>query len=270
MYETRAKGIFRLAEVKPLPGDNVLFTPPSKTAGGSIDEILPRKNELPRPAVANVDLLFVILSAAKPKPDYLLADKLIIYGLYNHIDIVIGINKVDVGALEAEIGAQYAKSGAAVLSFSAKSGQGLEDVRALLKDKFTCLAGQSAVGKSSLLNALSPQLALEIGGLSKKTARGRHTTRHSELIELEELNAVVADTPGFSILDVTDIEPEELRDYYHEFDGINCRFDMCLHDKEPDCGVKESAQNGEINPARYERYITILHELLERRDNRYA
>ena len=156
------------------------------------------------------------------------------------------------------------------MPFSAESEQGLSDVRTLLKDKFTCLAGQSAVGKSSLLNALSPKLALEIGGLSKKTARGRHTTRHSELIELEELNAVVADTPGFSILDAIDMQPEELRDYYHEFDGVRCRFDMCLHDKEPDCGVKENVKNGRIHTARYERYITILQELLERRDNKYA
>lgn len=259
-----------MAETKPLPGDIVVFTPPTEVAGGSIEQILPRKNELQRPAVANVDLLFIILSAEKPKPDLLLADKLMIYGRHNHIDVAIGVNKIDAGDLAGEIALQYKKSGVSVIPFSAQSEQGLDAVKTLLQGKFTCLAGQSAVGKSSLLNALSPSLGLEVGGLSKKVARGRHTTRFCELIALRELNAVVADTPGFSILDATPIEPEELRDYYREFSGVKCRFDMCLHSKEPSCGVKENVNNGQINAARYERYMTILNELLERRENRYA
>jgi len=119
------------------------------------------------------------------------------------------------------------------------------------------------------VNALSPGLNLEVGGLSKKTDRGRHTTRFTDLIEIKELNAVVADTPGFSILETIELLPEELRDYYHEFQGIECRFDMCLHDREPDCGVKSQAAKGVIPSGRYERYIKILHELEERRDTKY-
>ena len=125
------------------------------------------------------------------------------------------------------------------------------------------------MGKSSLLNAISPGLCLETGGLSKKTARGRHTTRYSELLTLDDLDAVVVDTPGFSMLECMDIEPEELRRYYGEFCEERCRFDACLHDKEPDCAIKRKVASGEIPGGRYERYIKILRELEERRNRRY-
>ncbi|MGI6664101.1 MAG: ribosome small subunit-dependent GTPase A [Christensenellaceae bacterium] len=271
IYECRAKGIFRNEGVRPIPGDFVRFTAPTETAGGSIDEILPRKNELPRPLVANIDLLLVVVSAKKPKPDFMLVDKLLIYAMYYGIAAAIGMNKMDQAADETEsLLIDYAKSGATLLYFSAEEKTGLSEVEALLQNKTTCLAGQSAVGKSSLLNALEPSLLLETGGLTRKTGRGRHTTRHSEFILLEKMNVMVVDTPGFSILEAIDIEPEELRDYYPEFAEATCRFDMCTHDKEPECGVKNLVEAGEIPLPRYERYIKILHELIERRDTKYA
>ena len=153
--------------IRPIPGDNVRFTPPGDVVSGSIDEILSRKNEFARPLVANIDLLFIVLSAENPPADLLLADKLIVYGLYNDVNVVLGINKIDVGQSDALIH-EYAGSDASVVAFSAKEGDGMKLVRELLRGKLTCLAGQSAVGKSSLLNAISPGLCLETGGLSKK------------------------------------------------------------------------------------------------------
>lgn len=249
----------------------MIFTPAGPAGGGSIDEILPRKNVLVRPAIANADQLLIVVSASKPAVDYSLVDKLLIYALHSGLPSAIGINKADQADEEQcqQIAKRYEKSGAQVLVFSAQTGYGMEQVRKLLEGKCTCLAGQSAVGKSSLLNALCPELRLETGGMSRKTSRGRHTTRHSELLYLHELNAVVADTPGFSILEALELEPEELRDCYPEFYGKNCRFDSCLHYKEPGCEVIKSVQEGEIPAARYEGYLKILMELFERRETRY-
>ncbi len=244
------------------------FTPPGEVVSGSIEEILPRKNQFARPLIANIDLLLIVLSAEKPPADLLLVDKLLLYGLKSRVPVAIGINKTD-AAKSAALAGEYAGSGAQVVAFSAKDGTGLDTVRRLLQGKFTCLAGQSAVGKSTLLNALCPSLSLETGELSKKTARGRHTTRYSELLPLREIDAVVADTPGFSMLECMDLEPEELKTYYREFHGAACRFDTCLHDKEPGCVVKERVVSGQIPAGRYERYIRILHELEERRNKRY-
>ena len=247
------------------------FTPAGKAGGGSVDEILPRKNVLVRPAVANVDQLFIVVSATKPLVDDSLVDKLLLYARYSQLPAVLGINKLDQDkkGRAQQIAARYEKCGALILAFSAETGEGLGKVRERLRGKCTCLAGQSAVGKSSLLNAIFPRLGLETGALSRKTARGRHTTRHSELLYLEELDAIVADTPGFSILEVMDLEPEELRDYYPEFYGVQCRFDSCLHYKEPECEVQKSVREGRIAPGRYDGYLKLLEELFERRENRY-
>ena len=270
VVECRARGKFRLDGQKPVPGDLVRILPPTDTQGGYIEEIEPRRNQLVRPMVANVDQLLIVLSAGKPAPDLLMADKLLLYAAAVGIGAVIAVNKADTDDGSAgRIFAQYAKSGALLLSLSARTGEGLDALREALRGKSTCLAGQSAVGKSSLLNALEPALALDTGGLSRKTARGRHTTRHSELIALPALEATVVDTPGFSILECVEIEPEQLKDYYPEFVGAECRFDGCLHHREPDCGVSARVARGEIDPDRYERYIEILVELQERRKRQY-
>ena len=152
---------------------------------------------------------------------------------------------------------------------SAQTGQGLEALGARLRGKTTCFAGQSAVGKSSLLNALSPQMGLETGGLSKKTDRGRHTTRHSELYYLKEVEGIAVDTPGFSVLACMEMEPEALAGFYPEFTEKACRFPGCLHHKEPDCCVVKDVKAGEIAKGRYERYLQLLEELKKRRDEYY-
>ena len=178
------------------------------------------------------------------------------------------INKCDSGVAD-DIKKQYEKSGVDVLSVSAHTREGFSALEELIKGKCVCFAGQSAVGKSSIINSLFPDLNLETGGLSKKTDRGRHTTRHSELILLPRLNATVIDTPGFSILECIDIEPQELSKYYSEFNWQGCKFTECLHDKEPDCAVKKQLEAGEISPERYERYKAILYKLKERRETMY-
>ena len=272
VYECRAKGKFRNTGEKPLPGDFVLFTPASQDGSGSVDEILPRRNALVRPAVANLDQLLIVVSAAKPALDEVLVDKLLLYAQFHELPVILGINKIDQDkkGRAQQICQRYAKSGARLLAFSVATGEGLAPLKEQLRGKCTCLAGQSAVGKSSLVNALAPHLALETGGMSKKTARGRHTTRHTELLDLKEIDAILTDTPGFSILEVLEMEPEQLRNYYPEFYGIQCRFDSCLHYKEPECNVMKAVQAGEISAARYEGYIRLLEELFERRDKRYV
>ena len=272
VYECRAKGKFRREGVKPMPGDFAEFTPPVQGAGGSVDEIFPRKNQLPRPMIANLDRLLIVVAAGEPEADLQLVDKLLLYARAHGIPAAIAVNKADQRPDPSPILQEYAGSGAQLLEVSAREGRGLDAVKELLSGAFTCLAGQSAVGKSTLLNAIAPGLSLQTGELSRKTARGRHTTRHSELLLLPELEAIVADTPGFSILECMEMEPEELKDYYPEFLPFagECRFDGCLHDREPQCRVKQAVAEGEVSAARYARYQKLLQELTERRENRYV
>ena len=272
VYECRAKGKFRREGVKPMPGDFAEFTPPMQGAGGSVDEIFPRKNQLPRPMIANLDRLLIVVAAGEPEADLQLVDKLLLYARAHGIPAAIAVNKADQRPDPSPILQEYAGSGAQLLEVSAREGRGLDAVKELLSGAFTCLAGQSAVGKSTLLNAIAPGLSLQTGELSRKTARGRHTTRHSELLLLPELDAIVADTPGFSILECMEMEPEELKDYYPEFLPFagECRFDGCLHDREPQCRVKQVVAEGEVSAARYARYQKLLQELTERRENRYV
>ena len=255
-----------------MPGDIVLFRPPSEGIGGSVEEILQRKNQLPRPMISNIDLLMIVVSAGKAEADLQLVDKLLLYAAQNGVLAAIIFSKVDTVGGQSPLAAQYRGCGAEIVEFSALTKQGMQQVKTLLSGKFTCLAGQSAVGKSTLLNALSPSLCLLTGELSEKTKRGKHTTRHSELLLLPDLDAIVADTPGFSMLKCIDIQPEELRSYYPEFAGFEkkCRFDGCTHHKEPQCGVKEAVEAGLISRQRYMRYLKLLQELMERRQNRYV
>jgi len=271
VYETRARGRFRKDGITPMPGDLVEITPPTDTIGGYIEEIRERKNSLPRPMVANVGQLVIVCAAKAPAPDLLLVDKLMIYARCCGVPAVLIINKTDQDAAAAERAAEeYRRADAEVILTSVQEGIGLERVKELLRGETTCFSGQSAVGKSSLLNAICPDLDLKTGGLSRKTARGRHTTRHSELLYIPELDAAVIDTPGFSILEVLDMEPEDLKNYYPEFQGTECRFGgRCVHYREPDCGVKQKLAAGEISRGRYERYLTLLQELKERKDNKY-
>jgi ribosome biogenesis GTPase len=271
VHECKARGRFRLEGITPLPGDMVRFSP-QKDSYGFIEEILPRRNELKRPRVANIDIAAIVASAHKPLVDKLLCDKLVIHLKRAGIRPLLVINKCDVAAPEAvdALEAEY-RNVCPIVRVSAFSGEGLPALKAALSGCCTCFAGQSATGKSSLLNALFPHLSLETGGLSRKVDRGRHTTRHAELMVLDDFSGTVVDTPGFSFLEPESIQPEELGALYSDFEShaSGCRFTGCLHDKEPGCGVKEAVLKGIISEGRYQRYLTILKELQEMKEKRY-
>ncbi len=267
LWTCKARGRFRKQGISPLPGDLVEIETDDE-AGGYILDILPRKNRLIRPAVANIDRLLIVLSASVPRPDPLLIDKLLIQSELAGIAPALIENKQD----EAEggrISQQYVPAGYPVICTSAFSGDGLDGLKALISDSTCCLAGQSAVGKSSLLNALLPELHASVGGLSEKTDRGRHTTRHAQLCQA--FGGFVVDTPGFSLLDMSAIEPCELWRCYPEMRAVQgeCRFSECLHISEPDCAVKECITAGGMDLDRYERYKQLVQELIEMRRHRY-
>lgn len=270
-YVCKARGRFRIGGMTPMIGDQVCFEAPS-SQDGFLLEILPRRNALTRPAVANVDQLVWIFSAGKPAVDRCLGDKLLTQAARLNVDALICVNKCDL--IKAEDEAQwrddYAPAGYDFLCVSAKTKRGIETLREKLSGKTSCFAGQSAVGKTSLINALCPSYALETGDMSEKIGRGKHTTRHVELLTLTG-GGFLADTPGFSLMDLTEIEPEHLGALYPEFEQVldNCRFTHCLHESEPDCAVKAHLHNGGISRARYESYLSLLRECKERKKHKY-
>lgn len=269
IYECKAKGSFRNQKVKPLVGDNVrLEVLNEEEKKGNIEEILPRKNQLIRPAVANVDQALVIFSAAKPRPNFNLLDRFLILMEYQQVPVVVCFNKQDLAAEEelAVLEQTYRSAGYEVHFTSAAREEGLGEIQALLKGKTSTVAGPSGVGKSSLINLLVPEAEMETGNISRKIERGKHTTRHSELFALEE-GGFIFDTPGFSSIYLPDMEKEELGTYFPEFARYEpkCRFQGCAHIHEPGCGVKEALEAGEISPIRYENYKLLYEELKDKR-----
>lgn len=269
IYECKAKGAFRNQKVKPLVGDNVrLEVLDEEQKKGNIEEILPRKNELIRPAVANIDQALVIFAAAKPKPNFNLLDRFLILMQYQKVPAVVCFNKQDmVDAEELQLLKNtYESAGYQVIFTSAAKEEGIQVVRDLLKGKTTTVAGPSGVGKSSLINLLSPEAEMETGDISRKIERGKHTTRHSELFALDE-NTFICDTPGFSSIYLPEMEKEELGIYFPEIAEYEpfCRFQGCAHIHEPGCGVKEALEEKKISPIRYENYKLLYEELKDKR-----
>ena len=265
----RARGIFRRRHITPMVGDRVRFTPGQGEEHGWVEEILPRESQLVRPPVANVRYLVIVLAPA-PAPDYLLIDTLIAMALRQGIRPALVVNKCDLdgGTYEA-VRSDYAGLGAPLLAVSALSGQGMDGLRSLLAAGVCCLAGQSGVGKSTLLCAATG-LRLQTGEISQKIHRGRHTTRHAELLFSGEYR--VLDTPGFSLLELWEgLEPIRLKEYYPEFAPYEgqCRFSPCYHLSEPGCAVLKAARAGEISQARLERYHLLLKKAQEAWRNRY-
>ena len=257
IYECKAKGIFRKDNFKPLVGDNVEITVLNEEEKeGSVTSILPRRNSLIRPAVANVDQAFLIFAMENPKPNFLLLDRFLIMMEQQEIPVVICFNKKDVGEKEEmeKLYEIYTGCGYRVVLSSTYEGEGMDEIHEILKGKTTVVAGPSGVGKSSITNCMQGEVQMETGEISKKLKRGKHTTRHSQVIPVEK-NTFLVDTPGFSSLYLTDMKEEELRDYFPEFVMYEpqCRFQGCMHIHEPGCAVKKALSEGEISQQRYDR-----------------
>lgn len=269
VLECKAKGIFRNLNVKPLVGDNVEVTVLSEEEKlGNIDQILPRENQLLRPAVANVDQAVVIFACSYPKPNLNLLDRFLLMMEAEQVPTCICFSKSDErdGSFLEELSRNYDKSESDVFFTSIVTGQGVEAFRKCLLGKTSVLAGPSGVGKSSMMNEIFPEANLATGEISEKIKRGKHTTRHSELFYLGE-DTYVMDTPGFTSLRLPELEKEELREYYPEFSEYqdSCRFLGCVHVNEPDCRVKLAVEQGEISKGRYENYKQFYEELKERK-----
>ena len=266
VYECKAKGIFRNQGLKPLVGDRVSMEILSEEEGlGNIGTILPRENSLIRPASANVDQALVIFAAKEPDPSLNLLDRFLVMMGIQGIPCLICFNKADLKDPE-ELAALYRRAGYEVCVVCAGTGEGIGQVRKLLEGKTTVMAGPSGVGKSSVMNRFLPEAEAATGAVSEKLKRGRHTTRHTELFFVGR-GTYLLDTPGFSSLDVTGIAPEELKLYYPEMERLEgrCRFQGCVHGKEPDCAVKEAVENGTISRERYENYLLLYEELKNRK-----
>ena len=270
VHVLRAKGKFRRQGLTPMVGDRVLYTPGTGEEHGWVERILPRESQLVRPAVANIRHVIVVVSPA-PAPDLALVDTLIVMAIRQGIQAALAVNKCDLdGSLLARIKSEYAGLGAPVLGLSAQTGQGLDELRQLLRDGICCLAGQSGVGKSTLLCAATG-LSLQTGEISRRISRGRHTTRHVELLYSGEYR--VLDTPGFSLLELWEgLEPVKLKDYYPEFQPYEgqCRFSPCYHRSEPGCAVLEAAKRGHVSAERLDRYHQLLEKVQEAWRNRYG
>ena len=265
IYECKAKGVFRKKQVKPLVGDNVeIDVLDEENYLGNITKILPRKNQLIRPAVANVDQALVIFAVDAPKPNLNLLDRFLVMMEYQNVPVHICFNKLDLSGEEEQknLSEIYGHTGYQVHFTHALGGQGKQEILDILRGKTTTVAGPSGVGKSTLINQLQQDVVMETGNISEKIGRGKHTTRHSELIAIDD-ETFIMDTPGFSSMYVPEIDKKELRDCYPEFAEYqdDCRFLGCVHINEPDCGVKEALSRGCISQIRYDNYKLLYEEL---------
>jgi len=268
LYECKARGKFKNDKVVPMVGDYVTISVHDEEKKlGMIEAIHERKNTLLRPVVANVDQAVVVFSIKNPMPNITLLDKMIVLAEHSGLDVIICFNKSDLDTnFDFETyKAIYERAGYQVVKTCAINKEGVDDLLSCLQGKINVFSGPSGVGKSSLLNAIE-NYAVEIGALSEKIKRGKHTTRHSELFELTN-GGIIVDTPGFTSLSVQEVDPDDLSSYFPEFRRIaeNCRFDNCYHQNEPGCEVKRAVENQEISKVRYDAYLYIFNEITEQR-----
>ncbi len=260
VFETRARGNFRHSKVEPIVGDDVEFKYEEKSLG-YIEKVYPRKNMLTRPRVSNVDLALIVIPVLDPKYNLVIIDKTIIQAEHEGIDLAIVINKSDLDEESAEELARiYKNSGFETFVISDKDDN-IESLRAYLHGKTVALCGVSGAGKSTITSRILNK-EVEVGKVSQKTKRGKHTTRHTEILYNDDI--YIFDTPGFSSLTLK-IEEEDLKNYFREFKNFNnCKFNNCNHIKEPKCAVKDAVDRGEIEKSRYENYLYIFNELKEK------
>ena len=265
LYECRARGIFRKNKITPLVGDFVkISVVDEENKKGVVEEIAERETELVRPPIANVNKALIVFAVKNPTPHLSLLDRFIVLAERENLEIVIILTKIDLDDDNTfeKIKNIYEPCGYKVIGVSNLEKKNIDKVKEELKDNTVVFAGPSGVGKSSLLNEIDKNFKLKTGDVSDKIKRGKHTTRHAELFELE-FGGMVADTPGFSSLTLDDIEDVDLKDYFIEFDNYDdCKFgSRCIHQNEPNCAVKEAVENGEIPKERYESYIQLLNEI---------
>lgn len=270
VWECSLRGRFRVKDQDFLPGDRVKILP-DEEGKATIEAVEPRRNALIRPTIANVDQALLVFALTSPKPDLNLLDRLLVQVTDAEIEPILVFTKLDKfiensltkDTQELSVTDVYRKIGYTVFEVSNATGQGIEEVGARLAERISVLAGPSGAGKSSLFNALSPGKKLKTGELSLKSKRGRHTTRHVELMVCA--GGLVADTPGFSSLFLPNVSRLELAECFPEFAQrrSQCRFSSCIHDKEPNCAIKEALESGEISPIRYEHYLIFLQEVIE-------
>jgi len=270
VWECSLRGRFRVKDQEFLPGDRVIILPEEEEDKATIESVEPRRNALTRPAIANVDQAILVFAMTSPKPDLNLLDRLLIQVMNAEIEPILVFTKLDKYKEEAIDGSEnhaitdvYRNIGYTVFEVSSETGQGIDEIAVRLTNKISVLAGPSGAGKSSLFNALSPGKKLKTGHISLKSKRGRHTTRHVELMVCA--GGLVADTPGFSSLFLPEMKRAELTDCFPEFADRRrqCRFNSCLHDKEPNCAIKAALETRDISPIRYEHYLIFLKEVIE-------
>jgi len=266
IYEAYARGKFKNEEITPLVGDKVEIDVTDEEKNVAVIEgILPRKNEIKRPKMANIDQIIFIVSTKNPKPDLLMLDKQLAYVEKLKIEPIIIINKIDLEDTYQEIQELYSKIGYKTIVTSAKQGLGIQELRQVLENKISVFSGNSGVGKSSIINAIFGEDKTQEGEISAKNKKGKNTTTDTRLYELKE-NTYIADTPGFSSFEISEIESSELDKYFREFSQeiANCEFVGCTHIKENACGIKKAISNGNISQERYERFCKIYEELKDK------
>lgn len=267
IYECKARGIFRKEKIIPLAGDRVEVTVDENNKN-SIDKILERRNMFKRPPIANVDKLVIVSSACDPRPNLLIIDRLTAVAVYKNVEPIIVFTKNDLQSTD-EFVKIYKSSGFKTFSVSNETGQGIDEVKNALKDGTVVFTGNSGVGKSSLINKMYPEFCLETGEISKKLGRGRHTTRHVELLKID--NGYIADTPGFSSLDFETndlIKKDELAYCFPDFANYidSCKFSTCAHVNDKGCRLVEAVKNGDVMPSRHESYVTMYNEVKDIKD----